>query len=459
MLPLNRCRPLRIPILILLLLNAAGAFCRGDDTGLRTGVVRAGVLNVRARPGTRYEVVCQLREGEEVVIMDETDEWYEILVPARASAWVAERFVAAGGRITGDRVRVHSGPGLVFTTYAYVNTDDRVTVLNEVRNGWQKIEPPKGATAWVSSRYVDAEAVPDPEEMKTVGVAAEEAAETDEEAAAAPDTASAAPVAGAEDRPAVVRKDGVASAEQGRADSESDSAAEEKTAAAQEDGPADAVAEAGAAAEEDAVDADMPEGPESDAPAAPGDREERSEDAERAQAEAAPPDGTEAEDAAAAAPDASGGEPEREEAGTADATAEAAKAADDADEGQTGEEEIPGQADASLADPPPAGAPPDESPSGTTPTGEEAEETTQDEVVRREGLVMELDNPAPGVATHTLSVRMHDTLYPVCYLNCESGAIDLSDWELQPVRVYGREVRYPGWQRPVLEIHGIQLQR
>ena len=121
---------------------------------IRTGTVTANVLNVRARPATHYEVVGQLQQGDEVQVLEENEEWYKIVAPRNVRAWIAAAFVGPDDLVTGDRVRVHSGPGLVFTTYAYLNKGDRVVRIGPPEEEWQRIEPPDGAAAWVSRAYI-----------------------------------------------------------------------------------------------------------------------------------------------------------------------------------------------------------------------------------------------------------------------------------------------------------------
>ncbi|MBT3380048.1 MAG: SH3 domain-containing protein [Lentisphaerae bacterium] len=183
---------------------------KDEQVAPRVGTVTATVLNVRARPARHYETVAQLRRGDEVQIVDETDDWYEIVLGTQAKAWIAARFVGEGAAITGSRVRVHSGPGLVFTTFAYVNKDDKVELIGEAVNGWQRIAPPAAATAWISKGFVD---IPEPPPVEVVAATpdAVEGVATDDPDTAkgvatgdvqvAADTATAADAAGGETPP------------------------------------------------------------------------------------------------------------------------------------------------------------------------------------------------------------------------------------------------------------------
>jgi len=130
----------------------------------RGGTVTANVLNVRAKPATHYEVIAKLDEGDRVQVVGESETWLQILVAADAKAYVAARYVSADGKISGDRVRVHSGPGLVFTTYAYVSESDTVECIGEPKNEWQQIAAPKGSSAWVSREFIELDPLPPPPE-------------------------------------------------------------------------------------------------------------------------------------------------------------------------------------------------------------------------------------------------------------------------------------------------------
>jgi len=167
-----------LPLLFSVLLAAAAedAVPQADGTASpkekqRKGIVTAGVLNVRARPGFRYEVVAQLHRGDIVVIVKEQDKWYGIVPPENARAWVASQFVSSEGEITGDNLRVRSGPGLVFTRYGMLPKGARVRCIGEPTNGWQRIVPPKNAVVWVAKEYVAAE--PTPVRRQQAGVASE----------------------------------------------------------------------------------------------------------------------------------------------------------------------------------------------------------------------------------------------------------------------------------------------
>lgn len=58
-------------------------------------VVKADVLNLRAGPGTDYDVVGQVRDGDTLVITGRTSagDWLEVITPNGSEGWVAASFV------------------------------------------------------------------------------------------------------------------------------------------------------------------------------------------------------------------------------------------------------------------------------------------------------------------------------------------------------------------------------
>jgi len=59
------------------------------------------------------------------------------------------------GKVTGDDVRIRSGPGKQFKVLGYLKKGDVVTLLGE-KDEWRKIKTAKGLTGWMHSDFLDA---------------------------------------------------------------------------------------------------------------------------------------------------------------------------------------------------------------------------------------------------------------------------------------------------------------
>ena len=158
---------LRKPILILLAVlmtaglltvtaSASGTMAYGAAT------VAGPALNLRSGPGTTYDIITQLNEGDIIVILELTSsEWYHINyhgvtgyvnVPYLRDVLTAENFNAQG-KITGDMVNLRSKPA---TTADLLGTYTEGTVMTVIgiNTGWYKVKH-DGKTGYIRSDYMD----------------------------------------------------------------------------------------------------------------------------------------------------------------------------------------------------------------------------------------------------------------------------------------------------------------
>jgi len=483
-----------------------------DGPEERVGTVTSNILNVRARPATHFEVVGQLKQGDKVTVVGEKDEWREIVAPPQTKAWIAARFIDSNGCISAERIRVHSGPGLVFTTFAQVDKGQKVTLVGTPLNGWQRIEAPPGATVWVSSAYVH---VPEPEPPPAEEVAADEAPKGEQIAKKAPGKEQEAEGEGQDETASKAKDDGGTEA---AAKAETEAAAkdeaeapqaktEEQAAVAQKTDQADGGPAAKAETEPPKTEAPPKtevaakaetEPPKTEAPpktevAAKAETEPPKTEAPpktevAAKAETEPPKTEVAAKTPAATKladtPAAGQVPAKDQPAEAEAKAPATGKAEAASKQPDATAETPAGAAVAAVTPdaaktPPAApgqksdaaAPPAPDPEQTTAVPAETEivlaeiskpkkpdaptPVIKPAQVIREGVLFALRAPVAEVATHFLAVRIRSTCYPICYLYSEH--LDLNEWELHEVRAHGHEIWYPGWKRPVIEVRSIQL--
>ena len=68
---------------------------------------------------------------------------------------------SATGTVTGNEVRVRSGPGTSYEVLGYVNSGDKVTVLSS-SSGWLRVRTASGITGYISGDYVRVETTTTP---------------------------------------------------------------------------------------------------------------------------------------------------------------------------------------------------------------------------------------------------------------------------------------------------------
>lgn len=116
------------------------------------GSITATKLNVRVRPGKKYTQIAQLKKDDKVSVLRHKDGWYEIAVPADSRVWVSSMFLE-NGRVK-KQVNLRAGPSVAFSSYRFAEPGETLKVLDSSREGWLRVAPPLGLTAWVSAKYV-----------------------------------------------------------------------------------------------------------------------------------------------------------------------------------------------------------------------------------------------------------------------------------------------------------------
>lgn len=163
-------RWLQLIILLTALTTAARAQqpaeAAAPPDGPRQGTVSATSLNVRARAGRQYEVVCQLSHGAAVEVVRDQGDWLGIRAPAESVAWLAADAVV-DGVVTADKATIHAGPAPVFTAFGTFRKGEKVSVIR-TRGKWLQVKPPAESLAWVHAVYIQqAEPEPPPEDDAT----------------------------------------------------------------------------------------------------------------------------------------------------------------------------------------------------------------------------------------------------------------------------------------------------
>lgn len=134
------------------------------------GFVSASRVNLRSGPGTTYNIVMTIDEGTELTVYSYRDGWFEVDLPAGASAWVYNRWVrveaAAGqpiapgapvvGKVVGDRVRIRAAPDMLASVLAERDRGQTIEIVGQAGD-WYKVKPPAGTKGWIYSKYIDLE--------------------------------------------------------------------------------------------------------------------------------------------------------------------------------------------------------------------------------------------------------------------------------------------------------------
>ncbi|MEI6563758.1 MAG: SH3 domain-containing protein [bacterium] len=136
--------------LVLVLANVIPAMAF-EPTNFQVRVVGDDV-NVRVRPDAGTEVVTQLQAGQFLSAVRVEGDWVGILAPTNAGLWVKKQYVK-DGVVTGDKIRIRSGPGI---SYRDVGMLSKGAVLTELgsHGDWLKVAAPADLVLWVNRTMV-----------------------------------------------------------------------------------------------------------------------------------------------------------------------------------------------------------------------------------------------------------------------------------------------------------------
>lgn len=121
------------------------------------GVVKVQALNVRVKPGPHFSTVSKLKRGDDVAVLRQVKDWYEIVLPADASVWVAASQLKDGKTLSETKLR--AGAGVAYEAYANtIPAGIEVNILDKSKPDWTKIAAPSTLTGWVSKALVNVSA-------------------------------------------------------------------------------------------------------------------------------------------------------------------------------------------------------------------------------------------------------------------------------------------------------------
>jgi N-acetylmuramoyl-L-alanine amidase len=95
-----------------------------------------------------------LKNGAVVRQIEKRGSWIRIQIKGKGEAWVEESSVSAGYpvgsllRISGDAVRIRSGPGTSFRIVTELMAGAVVHRIGQ-RDGWYEVRTDNGTTGWV----------------------------------------------------------------------------------------------------------------------------------------------------------------------------------------------------------------------------------------------------------------------------------------------------------------------
>jgi len=144
-------------------------------TKAKQATVNATSVNVRSGPGTSYEIVASVNQGQNFTVKEVSGQWLKISLPGGKIGWLANWLTnvsevtgnnqngtpdqakpaaeSAKGKqatITAVNVNVRSGPDTSYGIVTSANKGQKYTI-SEVNGQWLKISLPGGQAGWIAN--------------------------------------------------------------------------------------------------------------------------------------------------------------------------------------------------------------------------------------------------------------------------------------------------------------------
>jgi uncharacterized protein YgiM (DUF1202 family) len=131
-----------------------------QDDSPKEGVLTGDKVRVRTGASTKHRILVEMRKGGKVSVISKEGDWLKIEMPEEVILWISKRYVKEVkegdkliGELTADKVNVRTGIGSKDVKVGQVDKGDKVRIVGS-KEGWYKIRPPKGFTAYMFAKYV-----------------------------------------------------------------------------------------------------------------------------------------------------------------------------------------------------------------------------------------------------------------------------------------------------------------
>lgn len=130
------------------------------------GEVSKKSVNIRAGANTNFERLDQLAQGQQVVVIAKSFDWYKVQLPVTAKAFIRSDYLKVIqqplAEVTGDKVHIRAAASSDAASLGFVKKGETLKLVAQVNEWWQ-VEPPLQAAGWIRQDFLTlkAEKVPD----------------------------------------------------------------------------------------------------------------------------------------------------------------------------------------------------------------------------------------------------------------------------------------------------------
>lgn len=131
-----------------------------------TGKVTKNKVRLRANPSLDSPILREMQQGDMLIVIGETDDFYAVKPPAGTKAYVFRSYILENV-VEANRVNVRVEPDVDAPVIAQMSIGDRVDgTVSSLNNKWLEITPPASSRFFVAKDYI--EKIGDPSVMAAI---------------------------------------------------------------------------------------------------------------------------------------------------------------------------------------------------------------------------------------------------------------------------------------------------
>jgi uncharacterized protein YgiM (DUF1202 family) len=144
----------RTILLIAFLLWAGWLFAQ--DFPFIGRVTKEGV-NIRSGANVNFETLYQSTKNNKVIVKGKVYNWYKIMLPGDVKCFISAKYVKSvepiSGVVIADRVNIRVKPGEKYTIIGQAKQGTVLRILGE-KDGWYAISPLENCYGWIHENFV-----------------------------------------------------------------------------------------------------------------------------------------------------------------------------------------------------------------------------------------------------------------------------------------------------------------
>lgn len=154
-------------ILLLVISSLVSSHVAEVSANDQTATINVPTLNSRQGPGLSYDVIRQVKQGEQFSIIEKKNDWVKVQLSTNRSGWLASWLIkentnevtsepkSGNVTITVDGLRIRTGPGTSFQVIGFLDKGQKAKYIDKNEN-WTKIFI-NNKEGWISSNYLSFE--------------------------------------------------------------------------------------------------------------------------------------------------------------------------------------------------------------------------------------------------------------------------------------------------------------